>query len=114
MHTKPVIGVVGDRRSEYPGVYVPEAYLESLCAAGALPVVLPFVTDEVDIAWLATQYDGYLLTGGADVHPRAYGAPVLTACGELQPIRDAFELAIVPQVMAAKKPLLPSAGGSRR
>lgn len=106
MAHKPIIGVVADRRSEYPGIYVPEAYMDALADAGALPVVLPFATVREDIARLAGQYDGYLLTGGADVNPRAYGEPVLTHCGELQPIRDAFELAIVPLLVALDKPLL--------
>lgn len=106
MAHKPVIGVVADRRREYPGIFVPEAYMDALADAGALPVVLPFATEREDIIRLAEQYDGTLLTGGADVNPRTYGEPVLMHCGELQPIRDAFEMAIVPLLVASGKPLL--------
>jgi putative glutamine amidotransferase len=103
---KPFVGVVADMRSEHPGVFVPQNYMDALEDSGALPVTLPFTGNEENIAWLAERFDGYLLTGGADVHPRAYGAPTLTHCGELQPLRDAFELALVPRILAAGKPVL--------
>lgn len=106
MAHKPVVGVIADRSREHSGVFVPDSYMEALEAAGALPVALPFARDPADIGWLAAQYDGYLLTGGADVDPRRYGEPVLTHCGGLQPARDGFELALVPLIVAAGKPLL--------
>ena len=105
MRRKPIVGVVADRRSEYPGIFVPESYMESLEAAGVVALTLPFARDPEDIAHLATLCDGYLLTGGADVNPRAYGAPTLACCGEVQPQRDAFELAFVPLLVAADKPI---------
>ncbi len=103
---KPLVAIVPDIRAEHPGAFVPLNYLEMLQAAGALPVILPFATDARDIAELAALFDGYLLSGGADVDPRTYGEPVLTHCGELQPLRDAFELALVPHIVAAEKPVL--------
>lgn len=62
-------------------------------AAGGVPVVLPAL-DPAYAAEVLAGLDGLLLTGGGDVDPARYGAPSEPECGEPDPARDAWELAL--------------------
>lgn len=48
---------------------------------------------------------GFLLPGGPDIQPQLYGQMEESGCGELNPTRDAFELALIQGALAAGKPL---------
>ncbi len=68
------------------------AYSQAVADNGGVPVQLPMAIDpEATVAHL----DGLVLTGGADIDPARYGAPLDPATGRLEPRRDAFELAVL-------------------
>ncbi len=71
-----------------------------------LPVMLPISDYSPEsIKKYARQFDGFLFTGGDDVDPARYGEEKHEKCGSIEPERDAFELALLKEVMALDKPV---------
>jgi putative glutamine amidotransferase len=106
----PIVGVVSDSRALDGRVYdvVEELYLVSLVrSARAVPVVIPALGPELDLAALLSRLDGILLTGShSNIEPHTYGAENL---GRDQPRdlkRDATTLPLVRAVMRCDLPLL--------
>lgn len=93
-------GPAGLRRFALPAYYV--ARVEE---AGGLPLLLPSTGPEGAAAYVA-RLDGLLLSGGVDVDPQAYGAEPHARLGEVDPARDAFELAVVRAAREAGRPIL--------
>lgn len=71
--------------------------------AGGLPVLLTDL-DGDSIEPLLDRVDGLLLTGGGDVHPAEYGAPVPDH-GDWDPGRDRLELALVAGARQRRLPV---------
>ena len=69
------------------------------------PVILPFTDDPAVIRAYAEQFDGFLCTGGDDVEPAYYGEERHPACGEAEPARDRFELALLRELIALDRPV---------
>ena len=76
-------------------------------AAGEVvcPVILPFTDDPATIRAYAEQFDGYICTGGDDVDPALYGEERHPACGDTEPARDRFELALLRELIALDRPV---------
>jgi putative glutamine amidotransferase len=110
----PLIGVVGRRRKarDISGfdrglvdfdadVYLAN-YHRDVLAAGGLPIPIPL---DGDPRRYVPHLDGLLLTGGADIEPARYG-DVPDGAGHYEPERDATELAIFDEALAADLPVL--------
>jgi putative glutamine amidotransferase len=82
-------------------------YVRAVRAGGGLPVLLPVGRPD-DVDSLLDRLDGLVLTGGNDVDPAAYGQVHVDAGtgGELDPARDAFDLALVRAAVRRAVPLL--------
>lgn len=78
-------------------------YAEGVQAVGGLPVALPNLPDAA--AGYARTIDALLLSGGVDVHPRLYSAHPRAGLGEVDEVRDAFEVAVYREVRALGKPV---------
>ena len=91
---RPLIGVSGSRNVTERHHFVRENYMQSIIAAGGLPVLLPHTRDEALAAEMLDHLDGLLLSGGGDVNPARYGEEMIPACGEPDAQRDDFELLI--------------------
>jgi len=88
------------------GDYLGVALSRPLVAAGAVPLLLPYLEDEAARAAALDRADGLLLGFGRDIDPARYGAgphPALTAVSAQ---RDAFELALVSEALARDLPVL--------
>ena len=81
-------------------------YMDALCRAGAVPVLLPLRGEEKLLEEALRRLDGLLLTGGADVEPRRYGEEKLPSCGETAPDRDAMEFFLCRRALERDLPLL--------
>lgn len=76
-------------------------------AAGALPLVIPALSDQFDLAHLIALADGILLTGAvSNVHPSHFGQAVHNPALPLDPARDALTLKLVQAAVQAEVPLL--------
>jgi putative glutamine amidotransferase len=104
---------VGGRRFSPFGV-VPGSYLRALAAAGGEPVVLEPSWERVRASSrLPASCAGLLLTGGGDVSPELYGGPPASpavppgaGADAADPLRDAFELALLADAAARELPVL--------
>jgi len=79
-------------------------YLSALENAGATPRVIGPDTDPLPAALEGA--DGVLLTGGADVDPAHYNDDERHETLDLDPVRDAYELAIARAALERDLPLL--------
>jgi putative glutamine amidotransferase len=75
------------------------------CGETVCPVILPFTDDAGTIRAYASAFDGYLCTGGDDVDPALYGEQRHPKCGEGEPDRDRFEIALLIELMALDRPV---------
>lgn len=88
------------------GVYVGQDYTDALYDAGAWPIVLAYTDDAPAIADIAEELDGLLLTGGDDIDPSLFGEEPHIGLGEVSPVRDRMEVALLRAVARQGKPVL--------
>jgi putative glutamine amidotransferase len=107
---RPLIGIPADRRMVglHPFHMVGEKYARALLeAAGALPLLIPSLAEELRMDDLLGRLDGILFTGSvSNVEPHHYkGTP--SAPGTLHdPARDATTLPLIRKAVAAGVPVL--------
>lgn len=86
--------------------WLDENYAHAIRASGGLPVMLPN-TREPDV-WM--QYlrmlDAVLFTGGVDVDPGEFGQEPVAQLGQVDPVRDAFELGLCREALELDVPIL--------
>jgi putative glutamine amidotransferase len=74
---RPLIGINTDYRAvakgRAPHSMLHSGYYDTILTAGALPVLLPPLTKEPDLAPILDRLDGIVLTGGDDLDPRKMG-----------------------------------------
>ncbi|MBQ8604871.1 MAG: gamma-glutamyl-gamma-aminobutyrate hydrolase family protein [Oscillospiraceae bacterium] len=115
---KPVIAVTSSKKEipdlpfEYIQYSASHAEVGVLMERGALTVIPPFLSDE-DADRLMAGLDGLFVTGGADVNPALYGEEKLPECGDIEPDRDASDLALIKAALKHKKPVLAVCRGSQ-
>jgi putative glutamine amidotransferase len=81
------------------------SYMRAVEMAGGLPVALPpLSTENVDA--LLDHLSGLLLTGGPDLDPSTYGAAPHPQLGPIDPVVDAFELALCRHAYRRRMPIL--------
>jgi len=102
---KPLIGVVPLYDAEKESYWMLPDYMKAVEAAGGLPVMLPLTADREAIRSLAETFDGFLFTGGQDVHPDMYGEPKEPFCGEICEERDAMEKELLELAIRLDKPV---------
>lgn len=114
---KPIIAMPSDELVEinprmpidYP-VYAPHDVKEAIFAVGAIPLILPFPENMADAEAAAHEmvnlYDALILPGGPDVDPQFFGEEPIPEIGITLAKKDQFELALIKETLAAKKPIL--------
>src|SRR5580704_10018233 len=109
MHSKPLVGINADFRSAKKDVpafsIISAGYYDSLTKAGAVPVVLPPLTDEDDLARLLDVLDGVVLVGGADLDPRFDGFMVHPSIRLLDRRREEFDRLLMRMVAERRMPV---------
>ena len=107
--SKPIIGVTTFRlnpRGVLPRMALNEAYVRAVQAAGGIPVLIPVGITPDQFDDLFGSLDGVLLTGGVDLNPARYGAPMHPEIDELDLARDEMEIAMVHWLLENNKPFL--------
>ena len=92
----------------HPFHAVGEKYITPLLrTAGALPLLIPSLGEELRLAELLQELDGLLFTGSpSNVEPRHYGGDPSRAGTLHDPERDATTLTLIPRAIAAGVPVL--------
>jgi gamma-glutamyl-gamma-aminobutyrate hydrolase PuuD len=105
----PLIGISAYRELarwgawDLPAVLLPDRYVASVAAAGAIPVLLP---PTAGIDEVVGRLDGLVLSGGGDIDPARYGAERDPHCGSACEDRDRAELALLAAAAAQGLPVL--------
>lgn len=111
LNNRPIIGITPqlDIDSPFRSVRLFPQYQKSIEKAGGIGIMIPLTEDEEVLRQIIDMCDGFLFTGGQDVHPSMYGetesSHLIRPTG-YAPERDKFESIFYPLVKEANKPLL--------
>ncbi len=87
--------------------YLSRHYSDAVALAGGLPITLPPLAEPESVRPLIENLDGLLLTGNSsDLDPSLYGAPRLSVCGPVQPLRDHMDFFLLDAAMKCEIPIL--------
>jgi putative glutamine amidotransferase len=112
--TAPVVAVTGralepGRVARWPEAALasPRPYLDAVIRADAIPVVLqPQPLDDDVARALVGSFHALVLSGGPDVDPARYGQEPRPETYGVDPVADAFELALVRAALHVGRPTL--------
>jgi putative glutamine amidotransferase len=108
--TRPFIGINADfvpaGKQTRAHLRLGIGYVETVMAAGGLPVVVPPLAREAEILELLDRLDGIILSGGPDMDPRRHGLPTHSSVQPMAERRDENDRILVRQVVARKMPVL--------
>lgn len=107
----PVIGIttrvreVQSSAGTSPTHTLNDAYTNAVQRAGGVPLL--FVSqDPAVVPAMLDRVDGLIMSGGGDIVPSAYGGPDHERVYGLEPLRDAFEFAMIEEARRRRLPTL--------
>ena len=104
---KVVIGISQGQSDYADGVpAIKESYINSVYLAGAQPVLIPMTYDKRTLRRIVRKCDGVILTGGCDVEPWRYAQTPRPMLGDVSPMRDSCDFALLDAALDAGKPVL--------
>ncbi len=101
----PIIGIVASAK-DVDDLTSTTTYPKAIEAAGGIPIVLPCGENFEMYDHFVDLCDGFMFTGGCDIHPARYGEDILPACGSIQDHRDTIELAFFEKAIQTDKPVI--------
>ncbi len=108
--TRPLIGVNVDfvpaSKVQRPHLRVSCGYAESIQAAGGLPVLMPLLGKEGEIAAFLDRLDGFLLSSGPDLDPRRQGLPRHAAVQPMPERREENDRNLLRILLERQMPIL--------
>ena len=109
MKRKPLIGLNMDYRSakkDSPALsFILAGYFDSITKAGGIPVVVPPVPEERDLAQLLDHLQGMVFVGGADLDPRRDGFMLHPSVRPMENRREVFDRMLMRMVAERRLPL---------
>lgn len=87
-------------------LYLEKSMGDWIMRNGAIPLLLPEPSGQIDYTCLVDLMDGLILQGGSDVCPRSYGETALDPKWEGDAIRDQYEIQLIRAFQEADKPIL--------
>jgi putative glutamine amidotransferase len=110
MAEKPIIGLNAEYRSsrkESPAYsYITAGYFNAIIKAGAIPLIIPPLVDDEDIARVIDRLDGVVLVGGADLDPRLDGYMIHPSMRLMDSRRETFDRKLMNFIAERRKPVL--------
>ncbi|ASK62557.1 gamma-glutamyl-gamma-aminobutyrate hydrolase [Virgibacillus phasianinus] len=103
---KSVIGVTASMDENEADYYVATENTAGIIRAGGIPVILPNLVDEENVAQIASTIDGLYATGGGDIDPTLFGEEPHPKLGLIIPSRDMFEMLLIKKMLELGKPVL--------
>lgn len=102
---RPIIGVTTflSEKSTYSSVG--RDYIDSVFAAGGLPVNVPILHNETDYNHYVDIIDGILFTGGNDIAPYFYGENPIKEVHSISSIRDKYEFSLFQRAYEKNMPI---------
>ncbi len=115
MKKRPLIGITGMQATvswniwQLDSVFLPKEYIAAVEAAGGCAVVLPPTACTDSVAHL----DGLILSGGEDICPKHYGESACDDVGQIDELRDQYELDLLHRALKVELPTLGICRGSQ-
>ena len=103
---KPVIGLTCNFDENQGNYILKSYYISSIHQAGGIPILLPPVEDETAINEYIKFCNGLIFTGGGDLDPYHWGELPRRGLGEINPLRDKFELLLIQNAIKQQIPVL--------
>jgi putative glutamine amidotransferase len=108
--TRPRIGLNVDfvpaSKVHKPHLRLNGGYAEAVQTGGGLPIVMPLLGSETDIAAFLEQVDGFLLTSGLDLDPRRQGLPRHSSVQPMPERREENDRILVRLLLERQLPVL--------
>lgn len=108
--TRPVIGINADylasNKFHCSHLRLNAGYADAVLAVGGLPVVLPPLEKDTDVAAFLDRVDGFILTHGLDLDPRRLGMPMHQSVRPMAERRDENDRRLVRMLMQRQLPVL--------
>lgn len=102
---KPIIGLTSYQRERGAYCVVVTEYIESVFAAGGIPICIPTIKTDADYEYYMEMLDGIIFTGGADINPACYGEEPLKEVSGIAPAKDEYELGLFGKAYERKMPI---------
>ncbi|NDV58653.1 gamma-glutamyl-gamma-aminobutyrate hydrolase family protein [Bacteroides sp. 519] len=102
---KPIIGI----SCSYPNSAnssVRNTYVHAVINAGGIPVLVPVIDNVELLEEILTQLDALILTGGEDIHPSYYNEEPIPELGNVNNVRDVYDIALIKLAAKRNLPLL--------
>jgi putative glutamine amidotransferase len=110
MAAKLLIGLNGEYRASKKDTpafsFLAAGYYNALIKAGAIPLIIPPLVDDEDIASVLDHLNGVVLTGGPDLDPRPDGYMIHPSMRLLDARRETFDRKLVRQAADRRIPIL--------
>ena len=110
MKNRPLIGINTDYRASAKGralhSFMHSGYYDCLLSANAVPVMIPPLIKEHDLAPILDQLDGVLLTGGDDLDPKKMGLAPHPSVTVVPERRETSDRLLCRLVQERKMPVL--------
>lgn len=103
---KPIIAITPQYDSRNNLITIKNAYSDAIFKSGGIPIALQLIRDGEYIKYVCNFADGILFTGGKDIDPRYYGEEIDEKCGEIDNIRDEFEISLYCKAAKQDMPIL--------
>ena len=87
-------------------ISIPEAYMQAVIKAGALPVIIPETVSTGELEGLRRRLDGLLLTGGADINPLRFNGKLHPKVYGIDEQRDEVEITLAQLAARSGWPFL--------
>jgi putative glutamine amidotransferase len=105
----PLIGLTTYNQANkygFPIAALMHKYITAVTEAGGAPMLIPSGVDGAALVVLLNRVDGLLFTGGGDLDPARYKSAPHPSLDDVDPARDAVELALVKAAAATGTPFL--------
>lgn len=103
---RPVIGIAPSIENGTNMHFINPDNITAIKAAGGTPFILPYGYEEDISVQVAGMIDGLYLTGGNDIDPTLFGEEPHPNLGEINPVRDYYELSLIQKMLERNKPIL--------
>lgn len=103
---KPIIGITtfhGEKKGYYS---VSSNYIDSVLAAGGIPVCIPTISNEKDCNSYMNILNGIIFTGGIDISPLSYGENPISLVNVVSSTRDDYEIELFRKAYDNNMPIL--------
>ena len=116
---RPIIGITCDHNLlklddgsvEYTQYLLPHYYSIAVEHAGGVPVLLPYRSDSSLVGRYVDLCDGFVLSGGNDYDPAAWGQVRHPNAIPIDPQRERFDRAVIAEIERRDRPVLGICGG---